>query len=460
MIDFFEYVFGEDLDSTEIERRPLTISELNLQLKTLIEESFPHVWVEGEVSNFHESERGHWYFSLKEKNSQIRAVCFSNRRSRIGFTISNGMHIQVWGKITTYEQRSEYQICVESLAPHGMGAMQQALEQIKKKLQDEGLFDKCRKKPIPRLIRRVGVITSLRGAAVRDILKILEEIKIRITLIPTLVQGEEASSCIASAIELANFYNTTCKEEEKIDVLIVGRGGGSVEDLWAFNEEIVARAIACSQIPVISAVGHEIDYTIADLVADSRAATPTAAAKMLVENRKELQESIQEFQRELLRGIGQRVLEEKERFSKKKISFLHHTSQMAKRFEKRLSELEADLQQAMKTRLSLRKDRLATLREKVSPVMHGFLQNNKTCFFLLKQRLLSAKSFTEKPRNLLEVKKASLNAVSPLAILNRGYAIVLNKDGKIIKDSTQVEIGENIEIKLAKGKLTSTVTGK
>ncbi len=460
MIDFLEYVFGEGLDSTENERKPLTISELNLQLKTILETSFPYVWVEGEVSNFHESERGHWYFSLKERSSQIKAICLSNRISRIGFTIRNGMHVQVWGKITTYEQRSEYQIFVESLAPHGTGAMQQALEQIKNKLQNEGLFDEYRKKPLPLLIRRVGVITSLRGAAVRDILKVLEEIKIRITLIPTIVQGEMASSRIASAIKLANFYNKICKGEEKIDVLIVGRGGGSIEDLWAFNEEEVARAIACSQIPVISAVGHDIDFTVADLVADFRATTPTAAAKMLVEHQKKLQEHIQELRKELLQSISRSVLEEKEKFSEIKLSFLHNTNQIAKRFDKRLGDLELNLRQTISKCLSLRKDGLATLREKVLPVMQSFLQSEKASLFILGQRLLSAKSFIEKSRNFLEVKKASLDALSPLAILNRGYAIVLNKEGKVVKDSTQVEIGESIEIKIAEGKLTSIVTGK
>jgi len=461
MVDLFDFILDESFDDEEDSEKLLTVSELNNEIKDLIERHFLRIWVEGEVTNFHKSDRGHWYFSLKDSYSQIRAVCFSRQNSRLGFSIEDGTHIQVWGKLTIYEQRGEYQIVVESLAPFGKGAIQEAYEQVKEKLEKEGLFDESRKRSLPAFIRRIGIVTSLKGAAIKDMLKMFEEVEnLYVTLIPTRVQGEGASLSISNAIELANLHNFQCLDKDKIDVLIVGRGGGSVEDLWAFNEEIVARAIANSSIPIISAVGHERDFTIADLVADLRAPTPTAAAKMIVEARKELINRLNRSKNSLIEKIRFRLISMENRINKLR-SPLERTGTRIKDLQITLNRYNQRLKDSLRARISNDKDKLFLIKDKLTPAaILSILQKGRSDYLLLKQRLISNRYFVEKFRNALEIKEASLRARSPLAILERGYAIVFDQDGKVIRDSSQVVDGEEIKIKLAKGRITSIVTDR
>ncbi|MFL6468594.1 MAG: exodeoxyribonuclease VII large subunit, partial [Pyrinomonadaceae bacterium] len=276
------------------ERTPQTVSELNSEIRTVLESRFASVWVEGEISGFMAASSGHWYFKLTDGDSFLKAVCFKGQNYRIRFKPSDGLQVRVRGRITTYDARGEYQLVVESLEPVGEGALLVAFEQIKARLAAEGIFDEALKRKLPAFPRRIGIITSPTGAAIKDILTVLKRRarSINVVLIPTLVQGENAGEQIARAIALVNEFCGGCLEGERIDVLIVGRGGGSSEDLWAFNQENVARAMRASLIPVISAVGHEIDFTIADFAADLRAATPSAAAEIVAQAEAEILERI------------------------------------------------------------------------------------------------------------------------------------------------------------------------
>ena len=268
----------------EAERRPLSVSELTSQVRGALENRFASVWVEGEISNFKAHTSGHWYFTIKDHSAQLRATCFRGVNGRIRFRPSDGLQVRARGRLTVYEPRGEYELCVEGLDPVGAGALRVAFEQLRDRLQAEGLFDEELKRPLPLLPRRVGVVTSPSGAAIRDILQIIARRTrtVHVLLAPARVQGEGAGREIARAIELLNNYHRNALSDgragDAVDVIIVGRGGGSSEDLWSFNEEEVARAIRTSAIPVISAVGHETDFTIADFAADLRAATPSVAA--------------------------------------------------------------------------------------------------------------------------------------------------------------------------------------
>jgi exodeoxyribonuclease VII large subunit len=257
----------------------LSVTQLTSRIKSLLEETFPDVWVEGELSNLSVPQSGHAYFTLKDEHSQIRAVLFRSSQRSIKFTLQHGMQVICRGRVSVYEPRGEYQLILEYIEPKGMGALQLAFEQLKARLEKEGLFDLEHKKPLPLLPRRIGIVTSPTGAAIRDMLRVIKRRhpKIQILIYPVPVQGVEAAPAIVEAIQYFN-------GERNVDVMIVGRGGGSLEDLWAFNEEAVVRAIYASRVPVISAIGHETDYTIADFVADLRAPTPSAAAEMGVES--------------------------------------------------------------------------------------------------------------------------------------------------------------------------------
>src|SRR5687767_12010766 len=289
----------------ETERQALSVSELNSEIKAALELQFAAVWVEGEITNFHDAASGHWYFSLTDGGSLLKAACFKGQNYRIRFKPSDGLQVRCRGRITTYEKRGEYQLMVDSLEPVGEGALTVAFEQIKQRLAAEGLFDEEIKRPIPAYPRRVGIVTSPTGAAVHDILTVLDRRarSVDVVIIPTLVQGEKAAEQIAAAIRLANEHCDGCLEDAKIDVLIVGRGGGSSEDLWAFNEELVARAIRASKIPVISAVGHEIDFTIADMAADLRAPTPSAAAEIVARSEAEVLAGVERLSSDLAKSI-------------------------------------------------------------------------------------------------------------------------------------------------------------
>src|SRR5207302_169049 len=298
---------------------PLSVSELTVKIRDTLEKSFATVWVEGEISNFRQHTSGHWYFTLKDEFAQLRAACYRSSNQRIRFRLEDGLQVRARGRLSVYEQKGEYQLVVETLEPVGAGALQLAFEQTKVRLQAEGLFASEIKRPIPFFPRRIGVVTSPSGAAIRDIINVISRRTrtVHLLLAPARVQGEGASHEVVRAIRFLNEYHARALREGRpdggIDVILVGRGGGSIEDLWAFNEEVVARAIRASMIPVISAVGHETDFTIADFAADLRAATPSAAAELVAAHEEQLCAQLESLIAGLSRSLRFRVAAERAR---------------------------------------------------------------------------------------------------------------------------------------------------
>lgn len=447
----------------EEERRPLTISELNEQVKGELERRFASVWLEGEITNFIAANSGHWYFTLHDGFSQLKAACYIRNNLRIRFKPFDGLQVRVRGKLSVYQPKGEYQILVESLEPVGEGALKVAFEQIKTKLAKEGLFDEELKRRLPYFPKRVGVVTSPNGAAFHDILNVLgrRTKTVHITLIPTRVQGETAGEEIEKAIKLANKFNETASE--KIDVLIVGRGGGSSEDLWAFNEERVARAIRNSKIPVISAVGHEIDFTIADFVADVRAATPSAAAEIVAENEENIEAFIFQRTNDLFQSINYKILQS--RNSLQELAFasvFHEFPNKIKDWRYEIEDLNDRLESNFEDKLRKGEKRLETLKNRLSPIkLAAKVSENQTKLAILKQRQLSAiKDVIDASDEKLKIKMASLDALSPLSVLKRGYSITQNEKGEILHDIEQVKIDENVQIRIANGKLKAKILEK
>ncbi len=442
------------------ERRPLSVSELNEQVRNALEKSFASVWVEAEILNFVAASSGHWYFTLHDGDSQLKAACYVRNNLRIRFQPFDGLQVRVRGKLSIYEKRGEYQILVESLQPVGEGALKVAFEQIKLKLGKERLFDEDLKRPLPLLPKRVGVVTSPNGAAFHDILNVLSRRTrtVNITLIPTRVQGETAGEEIEAAIKFANEFNKI--SGEKIDVLIVGRGGGSSEDLWAFNEERVARAIRASLIPVISAVGHEIDWTIADLVADRRAPTPSAAAEIVAESEEGLKYFIAQLRQDLFQTINFRLLNLRSEFQESAFSpvFTEFPNKL-KDWQYEIEDFESEMREVLAEKLKSKKQRLENLSNRLSPLkLASRLNYKKTRFALLHQRQISAiKSALDAKDESLKIRMASLDALSPLAVLSRGFSIAENEKGEILRDSNQVKANDNVKIRLAKGRIVAKV---
>lgn len=446
----------------EEERRPQSVSELNSEIKTALEGRFASVWVEGEISGFMAASSGHWYFKLTDGDSFLKAVCFKGQNYRIRFKPSDGLQVRVRGRITTYEARGQYQLVVESLEPVGEGALLVAFEQIKTRLAAEGLFDEALKRKLPAFPRRIGVITSPTGAALHDILTVLERRarSVSVLLVPTLVQGETAGEQIAKAIALINEYCGGCLEHEKIDVLIVGRGGGSSEDLWAFNHEVVARAIRGSSIPVISAVGHEIDFTIADFVADLRAATPSAAAEIVAQAEAEILNHIDRRENKISDLMNVRMLN-----ARHELQSLA-TSRVFSDFPARVSGLrfrvdQAEFQSKIAKDLRLRKatDQLNAIATRLSPIgLSAKVAENRKRLALLEHRSETAASeLTEARHRNLETTMAKLDALSPLSVLTRGYSITQKASGEIVRDAHQTSAGERLNIRLSNGKLNVRV---
>ncbi|MGM0767371.1 MAG: exodeoxyribonuclease VII large subunit [Pseudomonadota bacterium] len=433
----------------------LSVSELNHQAKHLLEASFMQVWVEGELSGFSRPSSGHWYFSLKDRKCQVRCAMFKGFNQRIRALPREGDQIRIRGKVTLYENRGDFQIIVEHMEPAGLGALQQAYEELKRKLQLEGLFDVARKKPLPAVPRHIGVVTSPTGAAIHDILTVLARRcpAIPVTLYPTAVQGKSATADIVRAIQAAEAHGVA-------DVLIVGRGGGSLEDLWCFNEEAVARAIANCPIATVSAVGHEVDVTIADFVADLRAPTPSAAAEKISPDQREWIRQVDERRARLTHAIG-RALQR----------FQTQTSHLAARLRdprrelmdkaQRMDELDIRLGKAMQKALQqhlVRTDHLTQRLRTQSPRRQ--LDQNQISVERLREKLFAAVDRRlEGHRDRLSHTGQTLHLVSPLATLGRGYAIARRaQDGAIIRDAAEVAAGDTINTRLAKGDLTATVT--
>ncbi|MBI2229918.1 MAG: exodeoxyribonuclease VII large subunit [Deltaproteobacteria bacterium] len=390
----------------------LTISELNEIIKGTLESQLDAVWVVGEISNLRVPPSGHCYFTLKDEKSQIAAVMFRRQGAALRFTPENGMAVLCFGRVSLYSVRGDLQLYVESMEPRGQGALYLAFEQLKQKLALEGLFEPERKRPLPFLPAAIGIVTSDKGAALYDMLRIIGDRfpDRRIVIRPVKVQGEGAAQEIAAAI-------AELDRSGAVEVMIVGRGGGSMEDLWAFNEEIVARAIFASTVPVISAVGHEIDFTIADFVADQRAPTPTAAAEMVVPRKADLQAEMEGFEQTLLRAMRNK-LEIAKDYWLGLVKRLGDPGRKLRENQQRLDELSVDLSRRFQERLRQLRDRLA----------HGI---------------------------------GRLDALSPLAVLDRGYSITHKlPEERIVKDAGALSLGDRLRVTFAKGKALCRVEGK
>ena len=427
-----------------------TVSELTRQIKDSLEGLFPNIWVEGEISNLRIPSSGHYYFTLKDSQSQIRGVMFRSQQRILPFVPEDGMRVICRGRVNVYEPRGEYQLLVETLEPKGKGALQLAFEQLKKKLQAEGFFNEERKRPIPTLPGRIAIITSPTGAALRDILKILNRrfSNLEILIVPVKVQGDEAPGEIARALTIVNMQHAA-------DVIIVARGGGSLEDLWAFNTELVARAIFTSAIPVISAVGHEIDFTIADFVADLRAPTPSAAAELVVRDKQELQQMLSHYSIRLKNTL-RNCLEQ----NRSTIGYLsRHLIDPAKRiinYQIQCDDLHLRLGKSLPRIVQQRKSDIGHYREVI--LLHTprtAIQNYRSTLGYLKKSCINTQSFfwKETARHL-KTACATLNTLNPLNILQRGYSITrLLPAQEIVKSARQVRKGDTVDVRLSEGEV-------
>jgi exodeoxyribonuclease VII large subunit len=408
----------------ETERKPLTVSQLTNSIRIALESRFVSVWVEGEISNFKDHSSGHWYFTLKDEHAQLRAKCFRSTNVRIRFRPANGLKVRARGKLSVYAPRGEYELVVDALDPVGAGALRIAFEQLRDRLQAEGLFAKELKRPLPVLPRRVGIVTSPTGAAIRDILNVISRRTrtVHVLFSPARVQGDLAGPDIARAIRFINQYHEHALQEGRtddlVDVLIVGRGGGSTEDLWAFNTEEVARAIRKSVIPVISAVGHETDFTIVDFAADHRAATPSAAAEIVAAREDQICSALEHLGRQLVRLTKFQVVNLRSRVQEQALSHA-------------FDEVKSQLNNA--------RARFDAASSACDAAMEFKLQEG---------------------RERLALAAASLDALSPLGVLQRGYAIAQDASGRLLRDAATVAEGDAVSVRLAKGKLNARVESK
>jgi exodeoxyribonuclease VII large subunit len=438
-----------------ISSRPiLTVSQLTAEIKTLLERNFEHLWVEGEVSNLRLPGSGHLYFTLKDESAQIRAVMFRTQNRLLKFQPEDGLQVVGYGRLTVYEPRGEYQIVLDYLEPKGLGALQLAFDQLKEKLSREGLFDPARKKPLPPLPQKIGIVTSPTGAAIRDILQIINRrfANVHILLYPVRVQGVGAAQEIARAIdELGQWPG--------LDVMIVGRGGGSLEDLWAFNEEPVARAIHRSPVPVVSAVGHEIDFTIADFVADLRAPTPSAAAELVVRNKVELVQTLESLGRRLSQTVRMNLESRQERLS----SLVYRLTDPRKRVsDQRLhlddlsSRLATSIQQSLGRRIDRFRMKVESLTllhpgKRVTDYSHRLSQ-------LHRRLAVAGRSSMRFYRQRVEVAAGRLQSLSPLAVLERGYGIArVLPSREIIRDASRLRVDDRVNVKVHRGDFVARV---
>ena len=437
----------------------LTVSQLNRQAKNLLESHFDFVWVEGEISNFASPSSGHWYFSLKDGNAQVRCAMFRNRNQRVKFTPDNGDAIRLRARVSLYEGRGEFQLIVEHLEHAGAGALQAAFEKLKTRLAAEGLFDQALKKPLPEQVSRLGVITSPTGAAIHDILTVLKRRcpAIEVYILPVAVQGEGAAAEICAAIERVNRLQSS--GEINLDALIVGRGGGSLEDLWAFNEESVARAIVASSLPVVSAVGHEIDFSIADMAADHRAPTPSAAAELLSPDQREWQERLRVLEANLHRQIKRKLADAARELDHLRKRLKHPGAQLREQAQ-RLDDLEQRLLLAQRNSLAQKQAQLALLASRLharSPL--PMVIQHQSELQRLSQRMESAikKRLADANQQVSHLAQV-LESLSPIATLKRGYAIVTDSQGRIVTDAQSRAVGDTVQARLATGSLDLEVT--
>lgn len=435
-----------------------SVADLVSSARTSLEREYTDVWVEGEISNFRPADSGHLYFTLKDGDAQLRTVMFRTQARLLRFRPTDGLRVLARGRITIYEARGELQLMAEYLEPKGAGALQIAFEQLKAKLAAEGLFDGARKKPVPALPRRIGIVTSPRGAALQDILNILRRRheSVGLLIFPAQVQGDAAASEVRAGIAWFN-------RARNVDVIIVARGGGALEDLAAFNDEGVARAIASSNIPVISAVGHETDFTIADFVADLRAPTPSAAAELVIESKHQIEDRVLGLQQRLGRATRYKLLMARQAVDEwarhaafaRIREFLGRREQRVDDLMYRLANAEGRILKQYRSRLDVASARVRhfDLRRRFASMKRD-LEARVAALVAAQRKALFAR------RSQFEQAEGRLQALSPLSILHRGYALIFDSAGKLVKDSAQVEVGEDLSARLAQGKLGLRVEKK
>ena len=441
--------------SFQPQRRVYTVRDLVGTVRTALEREYTDIWISGEISNYRPADSGHLYFTLKDGEAQLRVVMFRMHARLLRFRPENGMEILARGRVTVYESRGELQLISEYLEPKGVGALQIAFEQLKAKLAAEGLFDTARKKPIPMLPRSIGVVTSPRGAAVHDMLNVLRRrhATARLLIYPTQVQGEAAASEVANGIRYFN-------KSRKVDVIVVARGGGSLEDLAAFNDEGLARVISASELPVISAIGHETDFTIADFVADLRAPTPSAAAEMVISARQQLEQQISSLAQRLEHGIRYRLMLNRQRFQdlSEHRAVLRITDAIRRR-QQRLDDLSGRLFASEKEKLQSYRRRLelAAVRVRHHDLRRVFQGMQKDLRTVSSQLPRAIRAVLLNRRAKWEQSAARLNALSPLNILERGYAVVFDPAGRPLTDSSRVSVDDELKVRLARGGLDAKV---
>src|SRR5258708_6702048 len=450
--------FEDQLGFTFIEqpsRRIWRVADLVSAVRTTVERGYTDVWVEGWVSNFRPAESGHLYFTLKDGDAQLRVVMFRSQARLLRFRPENGMQTIARGRVTIYDARGELQLSAEFLEPVGAGALQVAFEQLKARLAEEGLFDQSRKKPLPLLPRRIGIVTSPRGAALHDMLNILarRHENAGILIYPAQVQGETAPGEVAAGVKYFN-------RAKNVDVIILARGGGSFEDLAAFNDETLARTIAASALPVISAVGHETDFTIADFVADLRAPTPSAAAELVIESKRLLEEQVETLRRRLARASRYQLQQLKLRLTElAQHGAFARMREAIRRREQRVDDLVYRLAQAERKLIHARLRRLDSVSTRLRHLdlrlrlnyFHKQLDTHTAAMKVAMQNGLLRR------RVRLDHLAAQMHALSPTNILERGYALVFDSKGHLVKDATQVQQGSEITAQVAKGKILASV---
>ena len=441
------------------QRQVYSVSQLNQEVKQLLQKNFPLIWIEGELSNLAQPASGHMYFSLKDEQAQVRCAMFRNANRQLSFQPEDGMHVLIRAHVGLYEPRGEYQLTVEHMEEAGVGILQRRYEELKRKLSKEGIFNEAHKQPLPEFPKTLSIVTSATGAALRDILSVLRRrypiLAIRIYAVP--VQGEESAHAIVSAIKTIN-------QRKDCDVIILARGGGSIEDLWSFNEEVVARAIYASNLPVVTGIGHEVDFTIADFVADLRAATPSAAAELIVPHQEELIEKFEQFKNSLLYWIQDYLstLYQSIDWIIQRLGFLH-PKQAIQRNKQQLVELRRRAQSTILLKLSNQHNQLNKLlirlenqspKARVNEAKIQLFNMNRNLRRLLFMQL-------EQHNHQLKALTRTLEAVSPQGTLNRGYSIVTRaSNSQIIRYADQVTDHEKILIQLAKGRLSAHIDKK
>jgi exodeoxyribonuclease VII large subunit len=444
---------------TPPERRVWTVRGLVAAVRAHVEREYSDAWVEGEISNFR-PDSGHLYFTLKDGNAQIRVVMFRSAARRLRFRPADGMQVVVRGRVTIYEDRGELQIAAEYIEPKGAGGLQVAFEQLKAKLEAEGLFAAERKKAIPSLPARIGIVTSPQAAALRDILNILQRRhhSASALIYPAQVQGDAAAAEVASGVR---YFNEIRNDESRsVEVIIVGRGGGSAEDLAAFNDEGLARAVAASEIPVISAVGHETDFTIVDFVADLRAPTPSAAAELVIRSRQEVENQAEAVEERLVRAMERLLLEARHRLTERaQHGTFARMVDLIRQRQQKLDDLTYRLERSERQALEQRRRKWETVaaavrhydvRRVLAGIRGELAAGTAALAAAMRNQLLQNKVRVERMGRALET-------LSPLAILERGYALVFDSSGNLIKDAEQVKVGEEISARMARGEIRATV---